>query len=94
MQIFGPTHVHGPQSVNAPHSSRPTKEPSSPVRASSTSGDRLDISPAAETAAQASEIGGVRQELVDQIKQQITTGTYETAEKLDVAVDRLLDELV
>ena len=93
MRILGTTHVHGPHNTNAPHAARLAKESSSPGQASNVSGDRLDISPAAETAAQASEIDGVRQGLVDQIKQQISAGTYETAEKLDLAVDRLLDEL-
>jgi len=39
------------------------------------------------------EMPDVRAERVGQIKQQIAEGTYETAEKLDVALGRLLDEL-
>ena len=35
----------------------------------------------------------VRQEQVDAIREQIAAGTYETPEKLDKAVDRLLDEI-
>ena len=39
------------------------------------------------------EIPDVRTHLVDEIRQQIMDGTYETPERLQVAVDRLLDEL-
>ena len=35
----------------------------------------------------------VRQELVNRIRAQIAAGTYETPQKLDAAVDRLLDEI-
>ena len=42
---------------------------------------------------EAAEAGEVRHDLVAAIKQQIADGTYETPEKLDLAVDRLLDEI-
>ena len=35
----------------------------------------------------------VRADMVAQVKAQIEAGTYETDEKLDAAVDRLLDDL-
>jgi negative regulator of flagellin synthesis FlgM len=35
----------------------------------------------------------IRHERVAEIRQQIAAGTYETPEKLEVALDRLLDEL-
>lgn len=93
MRILGSNHVHSPQSVNPPHGLRQAKGITSTQSTSQVAGDRLDISAAAEAAAQASEDGGIRTELVASIKQQIADGSYETAEKIDAALDRLLDEL-
>jgi negative regulator of flagellin synthesis FlgM len=35
----------------------------------------------------------IRQDRVDQIRAQIADGTYESEEKLEIAVGRLLDEI-
>jgi len=35
----------------------------------------------------------IRQERVEEIRQQIAQGVYETPEKLEIALDRLMDEL-
>ena len=99
MRITGPIHLHGPQGINPPHHAGGIKDAPSTTETQQVSGDRLDISPAAEAVVQATEIGGtsevagVRHELVAQIKKQIASGTYDTPEKLDMAVDRLLDEI-
>lgn len=91
MQISGTTHVHGPHGINAPHAPfRGQATQSSPAAAAA---DRVDISPAAEAAIQASESGAVRIDLVNQIRAQIASGVYETPGKLDIALDRLLDEI-
>lgn len=52
--------------------------------------DQLDISPEA-LAIQNNT--GIRTEKVAEIREQIATGRYETAEKIDQAVERLLDEI-
>jgi negative regulator of flagellin synthesis FlgM len=91
MQIPGSTHVHGPHGINPPHfapRSQPARSAASPQGV-----DRLDISPAAEAAIQAADSGEIRTELVDRLRAQIAAGTYETPERLNVAVDRLLDEI-
>jgi anti-sigma28 factor (negative regulator of flagellin synthesis) len=91
MHIHGTTQIHGPHGINAPHApfrGQPTGEPVAPRPV-----DRVDISPAAEAAARAAETGEVRQALVNQIRAQIAAGSYETADKLDTAVERLLDEI-
>jgi len=93
MRIFGPSHLHGPHGINPPHSLRPTKGSTGALETPGVGADKLEISPAAEAAAQAAEVGEVRQALVTTIKQQIAEGTYETPEKLDLAVDRMLDEI-
>lgn len=52
--------------------------------------DQLEISAEAQ-ALQSS--GGIRAEKVAEVRQQIAAGRYETAEKIDAAVERLLDEI-
>ena len=91
MQIYGPAHVHGAQSVGSPHAARIAK-PSAPSPAGQIQ-DELDISDAGQLVEQANELPAMRQDRVDQIRAQIANGDYETDEKLDVALDRLLDEI-
>jgi negative regulator of flagellin synthesis FlgM len=91
MQIHGTPHIHGPHGINAPHA--PFRGQSAKPAQSAGSTDRVDISPAAEAAIQATETSEIRRDLVDQIRAQIATGTYETPAKLDSAVERLLDEI-
>jgi negative regulator of flagellin synthesis FlgM len=91
MQIYGPTHLHGPQSIGAPHSSRisppATRSDSAPIR------DELQISDAARLVEQAQQAPDIRQDRVSAIRAQIANGSYETPDKLDMAVSRLLDEI-
>jgi negative regulator of flagellin synthesis FlgM len=91
MHIQGTTHIHGPHGINAPHApfrgqAAGNAEPGSTV-------DRVEISPAAQAAAAAAESGDIRHSLVDRIRAEIASGSYETPQKLDAAVDRLLDEI-
>jgi len=55
--------------------------------------DVVEISTAAELAARIQEVPEVRAELVARVKREIEAGTYETSERIDAAVERLLDEL-
>jgi negative regulator of flagellin synthesis FlgM len=97
MNIQGPTptgisKVHGPHGINAPHA--PFGSPRSQEAAKSpAAGDRVEISPAAEAAIQAAEAGGIRHDVVNRVRSEIAAGTYETPEKLDAALDRLIDEI-
>jgi len=91
MQIHGPTQLHGAQPINAPHSARvspPAERTFSPQIQ-----DEVSISDAARLAEQVRQMPEIRQELVDRIRAQIASGSYETPEKLDLAVERLLDEI-
>ena len=92
MQIHGLGQVHGPQQIKAPH----TQQPASPVdtpRGDNINIDQLDISPEADLVSRARDVPDIRQDKVNEIRQQIANGAYETDEKLNVALDRLLDEL-
>jgi len=92
MQVYGPTHLHGPQQIGSPHSARadkPTSTTSQPVQMT----DELQISEAAQLVDRANEVPDIRQDRVDEIRAKIADGTYETDEKLDIALGRLLDEI-
>ena len=91
MQIHGPSHVHPPQGLSGPHN--PQFRRTAEGAALPATGDQLEISPAAEAAIQAADNASVRTDLVARIKSEIASGTYETPEKLDLALNRLLNEL-
>ena len=91
MQVFGPTHVHGAQPLSAPHTSRVAQ--TSPSDGASPIQDELNISDAARAVDQVGQVPDMRMDRVQQIRTQIAQGTYETPEKLDVALGRLLDEI-
>jgi negative regulator of flagellin synthesis FlgM len=101
MQIYGPFRIQTAPvsggtnriSSSAPNALSGGAAPSgsSPVV------DRLDISAAAQAASTSAssavgESGGMRLDRIADIRRQISAGTYETPEKLDVALNRLLDQ--
>ncbi len=90
MQIHGPSHIHGAQPLHGPHTrvARPAAaDTSSPVQ------DELQLSDAAQTLDKVHDLPDVRWDRVAKIKAEIANGTYETEEKLQIAVERLLDEI-
>jgi flagellar biosynthesis anti-sigma factor FlgM len=91
MQIYGVSQLHGAQAPNAPHNARLVSN--DPVARSHSTSDQLDISEAAQLAAKLADIPDIRQDRVASIRAAIENGTYETADKLNTAVDRLLDEI-
>ena len=91
MHIIGPAHLHGPQPIGSPHGPQASKSAQRPDSIQIT--DELDISDAARLTDLANSAPEIRQERVDAIRTQIAQGAYETPEKLDVAVERLLDEI-
>ena len=91
MQIYGPAHLHGPQQIGPPHGPRAAQPASRPESAPIS--DELQISEAAQLVEQAHQAPEIRQQRVDKIRAEIAAGTYETPEKLDAAVERLLDEI-
>jgi len=91
MQVHGVSQLHGTQSVSAPHATRSAQ--ASAVATPSTITDQVDISEAGRIAGQLSETAGIRQERVQAIRAAIQNGTYETEQKLSVALDRLLDQI-
>src|SRR3954454_25081952 len=88
MYIYGSSQIHAAQPINAPHRMRPTQGAGN---VSSFRGvDQLDISPEADFVAQARDLPEIREDRVAALKAKIQSGTYETADKLDMALSRLL----
>jgi negative regulator of flagellin synthesis FlgM len=91
MHIYGPAQLHGAQPIGAPHSSRMTNRQAasevSPIQ------DELQLSDAGQLVDKVRDLPEIRQDRVDQIRAQIADGTYETEEKLGIAMGRLLDEI-
>jgi negative regulator of flagellin synthesis FlgM len=91
MHIYGPSSLHGPQSVSSPHAVRPAQHMSRPEAAQIA--DEVDISDAARLVEQMHEMPDIRYDRVEAVRQQIADGTYETSDKLNAALERLLDEI-
>ena len=79
MHIYGPSQLHGPQSITAPHGAHPAQPMTRPE--------------AARMAEQVQQMPDIREDRVEAVRQQIAAGTYETSDKLNTAVERLLDEI-
>lgn len=56
--------------------------------------DSVEMSTVARLAAKIQELPEVRTELVQRVKAELASGAYESSDKLAVAVDRLMDELL
>ena len=105
MQIQGTpplniTQSHGPHDLKGPQQNYGAAPPSRSATQHTGKGtsDQLEISPAAEAAISAvdhgaADNGGIRADLVARVRNEIAAGTYETPEKLDAALDRLLNEI-
>jgi len=90
MEIYGPGHVHGPQSIKAPQRLQSTQ---ASTVVDNTPVDHVDISAEADYVSQVNNLPDVRADRVADIRAQIDAGIYETDEKLDIALGRLLDEI-
>lgn len=89
------TNVNGVHPPLGPQPAEPVS-PAAPIAA--TGGptgisDVVEISAAAALAAQVHQIPDVRADLVARVRAEIAAGTFETPERLEVAVERLLDDL-
>jgi negative regulator of flagellin synthesis FlgM len=67
--------------------------PSAPAQPTNDIADVVEISSAAALAAKVQQIPEVRAELVARVRREVEAGTYETPERIDAAIDKLLDDL-
>ena len=84
--IHPPTAPKPIESVQAVAHSAPAPEPAGIA-------DTVEISAAARLAAKVHALPDVRAELVQHVKAEIAAGTYETSERIERTVDRLMEEL-
>ena len=91
MQINGLSNLHGAQPINGLQRTQSTQ--AAPQADNWSTVDELEISPEAEFVSEVRDIPDIRADRVAEVRAQITSGVYETSEKLDMAVGRLLDEI-
>lgn len=95
MQIYGPFRV----STTQPTSPAQRAQPQPPAETSpkpTNQVDQLDLSSGINRLDATSQVAGsgeIRVDRVAEIRRQIADGSYETPEKLDAALDRILDQL-
>ncbi|HOF18898.1 MAG TPA: flagellar biosynthesis anti-sigma factor FlgM [Phycisphaerae bacterium] len=87
--------IHGINPAEAAKGIEPVSAANAAKPATQAAGvsDTVEISAAARLAARIEEIPPVRAELVERVKAEIAAGTYETPERIEIAVDRLMEEL-
>ena len=87
--------ISGVQPAGAPVPVEPVGKAISATPASPAGGvsDVMEISLVAQLVAKLHEMPSASADLVARVKAEISAGTYETQEKMDVAVDRLLKDL-
>ena len=86
--IHGVNHAlpaQGPDPVARPENAAPAE--------AARTGDVIEISTAARLAAAVQELPDVRADLVARVKAEIEAGTYETPDRIEVAVARLMEDL-
>lgn len=57
------------------------------------SADKVELSPQVQALLEKLRAGDVRQDKVQDVRAQLAEGTYETDDKLNTAIDRLIDDL-
>ena len=92
MEVFGAGGMQGPQPIY-PRLAAFSVEAGQTVQAN-TPRDHVEISPLGQMLDGISRLPEIRQEKVDAIRHQLATDSYETPEKLELALDRMLDELI
>ena len=68
----------------------PPATPQEPVSAPQS--DQVDISTAAQLISKVTSLPGVRQDMIEQFRQEILSGKYETPERLGGALEKFLSE--
>ncbi len=92
MHINSVSHVHGTHAINAPHATARAEAAPQAMRSTATA-DVVDISETGRLMEMAAQLPEIRTDRVQQLRAEIAQGRYETAEKLDLALERLLDEI-
>ena len=98
MQIYGPFRVSTGNSVSPNNRVQTPASIDNTPKKTATPVDQLDLSSGVtdvnrlQSANEISGGGEIRVDRVAELRRQIANGTYETPEKLDAALDRILDQ--
>ncbi len=85
---------HGPMgSINRTSGTSPSESRVRIPDPGGRAGDRVELSTHARLLDRLLRLPDVRDELVERVRHAIADGTYQTPEKLDIATQRLLEEL-
>ncbi len=91
MEINGLSNVSGSQPI------RGIQKLDGPVAPQSTDAlhgaDQIEISAEADMISRANEVGDIRAARVESIRLQIAAGTYDTDDKLEIALGKLFDQM-
>jgi negative regulator of flagellin synthesis FlgM len=98
MEIYNTQYVHGPHNLQGPHRTIPTQESSSAAARYAALQDDIQFSDEAMRLSniandKSTSSGNIRFDLVNRIKAEIAAGTYDTPDKMDIAVDRMIGQL-
>lgn len=92
MEIYGAGGTQGPQPIY-PRLAPFSVDAGGSVQAG-VPRDHVEISPLGRMLEGIDRLPEIRHEKVEEIRRQIASGVYETPEKLELALDRLIDELI
>lgn len=92
MEIYGAGGTQGPQPIY-PRLAEFSVDAGQTVQAGLPR-DQVEISPLGRMLDGIGQLPEIRHERVEEIRREISAGTYETPEKLELALDRLFDELI
>lgn len=92
MHVNGPSFAHGAHALGGPHR---ISQPAGPASSNHSTqiADELEISDAGQYLSEIKQTPDIRADRVRAIQAEIASGAYETQDKLDLALERLLDEI-
>lgn len=94
MQIFGPFRVSTTQPITGAQRLQPQAQPANTSRSAAPI-DQLDLSNSASRLGESANLTSgseIRVDRVADLRRQIASGNYDTPEKLDLALERMLDQ--
>lgn len=88
--------IQGVQNATPAAGIEPVSAVNADIRPAESAGvtDTVEISTVAKMAAKIADLPEVRSELVERVKAELAAGIYETPEKMDIAIERLVDDLM
>ncbi|GAB4193342.1 MAG: hypothetical protein Kow00105_07510 [Phycisphaeraceae bacterium] len=86
------TPIHRPAATTIEPQARPSRTQTH-SQATTRGEDQVVLSDTAQLLSKLRELPDVRQDLVDQVRAAIADGSYETEDKVDAAIENLLEDL-